>query len=292
LLFFYKKTKIIGEKIMLNLPIIKKLIREVELARFGFIFGTLLKAGLPILDAFDSLIQASSYSSYRKTYGYFRDNVELGLSFQKIFLSYPHIENFIPGPNQQMIIAAEQSGQLADALIKIGEIYEEKTETTTKNLAVILEPILLIIVWLGVVFVALAVIMPVYSLIGGLNKDQGYISPSQSVPVVAILPAAVVSSTRNSSSANELIATSTGDKIFAQNSPATSTVVISVRRVKILPTGTNYLNVRDKPSGKIIATIKPNETYPYQREQSGWVEIILTDGEIGWLSNKYIEKIN
>ena len=70
---------------------------------------------------------------------------------------------------QQMIAAGERSGRLSDALQKIGVQYEARSDTTTKNLAVILEPILLIIVWVGVMFVALAVILPIYSLIGGIR---------------------------------------------------------------------------------------------------------------------------
>jgi type II secretory pathway component PulF len=68
-----------------------------------------------------------------------------------------------------MVITGEQSGNLVEMLLKAGEMFEAKTETTTKNLSVILEPILLVIVWLGVVGVALAVIMPIYNLIGGFG---------------------------------------------------------------------------------------------------------------------------
>jgi type II secretory pathway component PulF len=59
---------------------------------------------------------------------------------------------------------------LPETLLKIGETFDSKTDITTKNLAVVLEPILLLIVWVGVVAVALAVILPIYSLIGGLNQ--------------------------------------------------------------------------------------------------------------------------
>jgi len=69
-----------------------------------------------------------------------------------------------------MIAAGEQSGNLSDVLLKIGKIYEEKINLTTKNLAIILEPVLLIIVWGVVLLIALSVIMPIYSLIGGMNK--------------------------------------------------------------------------------------------------------------------------
>jgi type IV pilus assembly protein PilC len=69
-----------------------------------------------------------------------------------------------------MIIAGERSGSLSEVLITIGRNYEEKSDITTQNLEAILEPILLIIVWLGVMGVAVAVIMPIYSLVGGLDS--------------------------------------------------------------------------------------------------------------------------
>jgi type II secretory pathway component PulF len=97
------------------------------------------------------------------------DRVENGESFQVIFQSRRRLRVLIPRTIQQIIITGEQSGHLSESLRKIGQIYETKTETSTKNIAVILEPILLVIVWVGVVTVALSVVLPIYSLIGGLN---------------------------------------------------------------------------------------------------------------------------
>ena len=77
----------------------------------------------------------------------------------------------MPTPIQQLIIVGEKSGNLPETLLAISQSFEAKTELTTKNLTVILEPILLVIVWLGVVAVALAVILPIYSLIGSFNAD-------------------------------------------------------------------------------------------------------------------------
>ena len=68
-----------------------------------------------------------------------------------------------------MIVIGEKSGHLPEILLKMGETYEKRTDTTTKNFVVILEPLLLVVIWVGVVLVALAVILPLYSLIGGLN---------------------------------------------------------------------------------------------------------------------------
>lgn len=170
-IFSFSKTKFIGQFILFALPGIKGLIKEAEIARFGYLLGTLLEAGLPITQALDSLASAAEVAQYRKLFIHLRDSVGDGNSIQKSFASFRHIGRFIPAPIQQLIVAGEQSGTLSGSLLKIGQIFEAKADTTTKNLTIILEPILLVIVWLGVVAVALAVILPIYSLIGGFKTQ-------------------------------------------------------------------------------------------------------------------------
>ena len=168
-IFFNQKTKFIGEIILLSIPGVKLLLKETELARFGYLLGTLLSAGLSPTEALNSLSQATGLSRYQKFYLFLRDSIAEGNSFKKSFAHYPGVSALLPVPMQQLIVAGEQSATLAPTLMKIGENYESKTDTTAKDLTIILEPILLVIVWLGVVSVALAVILPIYSLIGGLN---------------------------------------------------------------------------------------------------------------------------
>lgn len=169
LLFFFPKTKGIGQALLFGVPGIKQLIKEVELARFGYLLGTLMEAGLTINQSLDSLKDATVFSYYKKFYVSLKNNIEDGNSFQKSFIAYKKSKKLVPIPVQQLIFAGEQSGNLSGVLLKIGQNYEAKMETTTKNIVVILEPILLVIVWLGVVAVALAVILPIYSLIGGFK---------------------------------------------------------------------------------------------------------------------------
>ncbi len=168
--FGNKKTKFIGESIIFSIPGIKSLLMEVEVARFGYLLGTLLEAGLPVTKAIDSLASASEVIRYKKFYLALRESVDMGNSFEKSFLAYKNIDALIPPPVQQLIISGEQSGNLNKTLIKVGQVLEAKSDTTTKNLTIIMEPILLVIVWAGVVSVAFAVILPIYSLVGGLNN--------------------------------------------------------------------------------------------------------------------------
>ncbi len=171
LIFYFPKTRRVGQSLLFIIPGIKQLIREIELARFGYLLGTLLQAGLPITQALASLAEATVFPHYKKFYAYLTSSVEEGNSFEKSFARFPGMRRLIPTPIQQLIITGEKSGHLPEALIHVSQNYEVKNEVTTKNLMVILEPILLVIVWLGVVAVALAVILPIYSLIGGLQTQ-------------------------------------------------------------------------------------------------------------------------
>lgn len=169
ILFFFSKTKFIGQALLLHLPLIKRLIHESELAYAGYILGHLLKAGLPVIESLDSVSKAVAFRAYQHMFARWKESISEGNSFQKSFALYKKTNTLIPRPVQQMIVVAERSSRLPETLIKIGELYEDKLDETTKNLTVILEPLLLFVVWLGVVGVALAIIMPVYGLIGGFN---------------------------------------------------------------------------------------------------------------------------
>lgn len=163
-LFFYKKTKFIGDAILFFLPGIKNLVRGVELARFGYIFGVLLQAGFQASEALESIIKGTNYASYRKFYAYLQESVLRGETFKSAFANHPKSDRFIPIPIQQLIISAEKSGRLPETLIKIGVIFEEKTEAMSQDLSTVLEPIVLIIVGLVVGFVVMAIIGPIYGL--------------------------------------------------------------------------------------------------------------------------------
>lgn len=166
---FSRRLRDFPLQIAYHSPVLGNLIKQIELARFGYISGSLLEAGLPIVDVFKSLSSASRIYKYKKFYLYMADKIDEGESFKIIFSKYKNSNKMIPRPLQELIVAGEQSGKLASMLARLGIIYEEKIENTSKNLATLLEPVMLVFVWLMVVGIALAVILPIYKLIGGLN---------------------------------------------------------------------------------------------------------------------------
>lgn len=157
------------QSFLLRIPGIRNVVQEVELTRFGFVLGSLLQAGLPIIDAIDSLEQASAVTQYSKLYHSLRKDIEDGSSLHQSMRSYPKSSKLIPIPIQELVATGEQSGNLAEMLLRIAALYEQKSDQSTKNLASILEPVLLVVVWLGVLVVAVAIILPIYSLVGQFN---------------------------------------------------------------------------------------------------------------------------
>jgi type II secretory pathway component PulF len=189
-LFVVPKTKIAGEKLLLVLPGVGELLKEVELSRLGYVLGSLLGAGVPMVHALELLGQASGLQKYGRFYRFLKTSMEDGNSFEASFKAFPKVDKLLPVPVQQMIVAGEESGKLEQIFNAIGENYEQKSEMTSQNLTVILEPVLLVIVWIGVGSLALAVIVPLYSLVGGLNDTAGGDStslPPPPVPTVKVI---------------------------------------------------------------------------------------------------------
>lgn len=164
LIFFYRKTKFIGDAILLSIPGINELVRGVELARFGYIFGVLLQAGFQVDGALDAVSKGTTYRSYRKFYEHLRERMLQGDSMRSAFAAYPKVDRYIPIPIQQLVVSAEKSGRLPETFIKVGVIFEEKTEAMSRDVATVLEPIVLIVVGLIVGFVVMAIIGPIYGL--------------------------------------------------------------------------------------------------------------------------------
>jgi type IV pilus assembly protein PilC len=168
--FIYKRTKGIGQWLLFHFPITKRLIQEIEISRFGYILGTLLNAGLPIVDALEALGRSTTYHNYKKLYIYLKAEIQDGNSFMNALQNFKRSKKMISTSLQQMIGSAEKSGFLADSLERIGSTYELKTELTAKNLTTMLEPVLLVVIGLAVLGVALAVIVPIYGLLDTFNS--------------------------------------------------------------------------------------------------------------------------
>lgn len=164
-LFSFPKTKYLGYILLSRMPIIKNLVQFVELSRLGQMVSGLLESGISVVNAFQSLAEATTFRNYRNFYLYLSENLKNGNSFKKSFEQNKKTYKYIPRSVQNMLTTAERSGKLVEVLRHAGNIYELKTETVVKNFSTIIEPLLLIIVGILVGAIVFAIMTPIYSLV-------------------------------------------------------------------------------------------------------------------------------
>ncbi len=146
-----------------HLPLISKLVKEIDLTRFSRNLYLLLTAGLPITTA----LELSKDVVMRKQMA---DVIEksrvMMLSGKKLSEGLSSARGDIPTIMLKLIEVGEKSGSLPKAMLDISEYLDYKVSETLKTLTVILEPLMLVVVGALVGGMMLAIIAPIYGLIG------------------------------------------------------------------------------------------------------------------------------
>lgn len=164
-----KKFKIFryySDKLVLSLPIIGSIIKNLTLSRFSQSFYTLLKSGLPIIEGLELCSQAVPNEVFKRNLILVKLEVERG---GRISQGFKNFSETFPLIFSQMISVGEKSGTLEDSCHYLAKFYQEEVDSSVKNLSTILEPMLLILVGVFVAFIALAIITPIYRFTGALK---------------------------------------------------------------------------------------------------------------------------
>jgi len=167
----FTRLKVFFQWFIFKIPGIGSLTRQATIARFGIILGSLLEAGVPLIEALNSLADVTPTVSYRKFYFRLVEHVNVGDSFSKSFESIRGSEKLLPVTVQQLVTTGERSGSLAKILLKIADIYEKKANETAERLPVILEPMILLFIGGLVGMIAFAIIVPIYSVVGSVGQQ-------------------------------------------------------------------------------------------------------------------------
>ncbi len=149
------------DRALLRLPIAGKIIQKVGLANFTRSFSSLLSTDIPIVQTFTIIAKTMGNVLFRDALIKSGDRLKTGISVVKALEEYPRL---FPPIVTQMIAIGEESGTLESVSAEIADFYEEDVDQTVANLSTILEPLIILILGLGVAGIALAVILPIYSL--------------------------------------------------------------------------------------------------------------------------------
>lgn len=152
----------------LKLPIIGKLRLSDQLARFARNFGLLLKSGVPISTALETTANTLSNLKFRDDLIKINKQATRGEDMAAILTSGEYKE--FPPIVIKMIEVGEKTGNLEESLLYLSDFFENEIDEASKNLTVVLEPILLLFIGIAVGFVALAIISPIYEITGSIRR--------------------------------------------------------------------------------------------------------------------------
>ena len=163
LLKAYLKTnngKLLYYKTLMKLPIVNNVVKISSLVDATRTLSILIQSGVSILDSLQIVIDSTENVIYQKSFKNLYKQVErgsaLGTSMEK--------EGIFPPILVQMTIVGEQTGHLDETLKRISSYFESESELATKALTSLIEPAVLLFLGVGVGFLAISVITPIYKL--------------------------------------------------------------------------------------------------------------------------------
>ncbi|MFA6306313.1 MAG: type II secretion system F family protein [Patescibacteria group bacterium] len=156
-----KKGKYFFHGLLLKLPIISPIIKKVNLARFARTISSLLRTDIMIIKSFQITANVLGNVYYRDALNDMSDKIKKGGTINEVIGNY---QKLFPPVVVQMIAVGEETGELDYILEELAEFYEGEIDQTMDNLPAIIEPILILTLGIVVGGMAIAVIMPMYSL--------------------------------------------------------------------------------------------------------------------------------
>jgi type IV pilus assembly protein PilC len=149
------------DRIKLKIPIFGNLARKIYMVRFNRTLGTLISGGLPILEALEITSEAVGNTVYKEAIEDTAKKVEAGVG---IGTSLKKHKDF-PVMVSQMVDVGEKTGNVDEILNRLADFYNNEVDAMTKTLSSLLEPILMIIMGVGVGILVASIIMPIYGLV-------------------------------------------------------------------------------------------------------------------------------
>lgn len=169
--YFYRKWsntvggRLIIDDLILKIPVFGKLIRETILAEFSRTFGLLVGTGTLVVEALNETADIAGNVHYKNAIVAVGQQVEKGVG---VGAAMSYIVLF-PPLLVQLVKIGEQTGKMDDSLSKASEYFEREVDQMVKTLTTAMEPFIMIILGIGVAFLIISVITPIYSLISSIQ---------------------------------------------------------------------------------------------------------------------------
>ncbi|MDD1632273.1 MAG: type II secretion system F family protein, partial [Methylococcaceae bacterium] len=148
------------DKTLLKIPVVGLIINKSAIARFSRTLSTMSAAGVPLVDALQSVSGACGNIIYAEAVLKMREEVATG---QRLQLTMSQTKLF-PHMVQQMVAIGEESGSMDAMLAKVADFYEEEVDNLVDNLSSLMEPIIMVILGILIGGLIVAMYLPIFKM--------------------------------------------------------------------------------------------------------------------------------
>lgn len=166
-IFLFKESKRrsqkfsdIVDKYVLKLPVVGEILDKSAVAKFGRVLSTTFAAGVPLVDALDSVAGATGNAVYRDAIQRIKNDVSSGTQLQASMRQ----QDIFPVMAVQLTAIGEESGNLDEMLQKVAEHYEGVVDDMVDNLTALMEPMIMAVLGVLVGGLIIAMYLPIFQM--------------------------------------------------------------------------------------------------------------------------------
>jgi type IV pilus assembly protein PilC len=149
-----------------SIPVLGAIVSKSSIARFTRTLGTLVSAGVPILEAINITRETTGNEVYARMLGNVHTAIREGDSFANPLRASKCVDPIVVN----MVDVGEETGELDKMLMKVADNYDDEVDTLVASLVSLLEPVMVVILGLIVGFIVVALFMPLVTLISSLQE--------------------------------------------------------------------------------------------------------------------------
>ena len=158
--------RLVFDKYVLKFPLVGSIIMKASMARFAHMFGTLSESGLPILKELKVISRTIGNRfigrEIEAVHGAVQEGNNLASALEK--------ETDFPPLVKHMIAVGEKTGAMSDMMVAVGDHYDRETRVAIARLTHAIEPLMTLVLGLGLLFMALAVFLPMWDMMEVMGK--------------------------------------------------------------------------------------------------------------------------
>ena len=157
-----EKGKRMIDALMLKIPIVSPILKKTSSAYTTRILSSLIASGVPITRSLEILSNTLGNVYYKEAMRVASEKVEKGVKLSTVLADY---QNIYPSLVIQMVAVGEETGKTSEILDKLAGFFEEEVANATKNLASVIEPIIMLLIGGAIGFFAVSMIQPMYTML-------------------------------------------------------------------------------------------------------------------------------